>query len=259
MISVTILTKNSERHLDKVLEALQAFDEVVIYDTGSTDQTLCIARQYGNVKVYEGPFEGFGPTHNCASEKASHDWILSIDSDEIVSEELVKEIRSLQLEDRCVYSIWRKNLFNGKWIRWCGWYPDRVKRLYNRRSTSYNGAQVHESVITTGMQTISLKHPLIHYPYEDISDFLHKMQHYSHLFAKEHAGKKKSSLSRALIHGACAFFKSYIIKRGFMGGREGWVISLYNAHCAYYKYLKLWHENLVRAHGTSRIHLSDDN
>jgi glycosyltransferase involved in cell wall biosynthesis len=241
-ISVTVLTKNSERCLAEVLKALADFDEVVVYDTGSTDRTLSIAREYPNVVLHEGYFDGFGPTHNRASSLAHNDWILSIDSDEVATKELVKEIKALQPSPGTVYTVWRQNYFNGKWIRWCGWYPDRQVKLYNRTQTAFSEAQVHEAVITTGLQVVDLEHPVKHYPYPDIASFLAKMQQYSTLYAQQAKGKP-SSVWKAVGHGSFAFFKSYFLKRGFLGGREGFIISAYNAHTALYKYLKLLEAN----------------
>lgn len=243
-ISVTILTKNSQKYLPEVLSALQKiFDEVLIYDTGSCDQTLEIARQFPNTIIYERSFIGFGPTHNLASSLAKHDWILSIDSDEIVTPELANEIQALTLMRGSVYSFPRHNEYRGKWIRWCGWYPDRQIRLYNRLDTQFTEAQVHEAVEVRDLKEVSLEAPLRHYSYHQVSDFLHKMQSYSSLFALQNQGKKSSSLSKALRHGFYAFFKSYILKRGFLGGREGFEISFYNANTSFYKYLKLAEAN----------------
>lgn len=239
MISVTILTKNSQHYLEEVLSSLRSFDEVVVYDTGSTDSTLEIAKRYPNVTIHQKLFRGFGPTHNDASAIAKHDWILSIDSDEVVTAEMAAEIVARQLNPGSVYSFPRNNYFNGKWIRWCGWYPDRQIRLYNRTRTRFTDAQVHEAIIDKGMQNVPLAGAIKHYSYDKIADFLTKMQFYSDLFAKQNRGKKKSSVWKALGHGWFAFVKSYILKRGFMGGYEGFVISAYNGHTAFYKYLKL--------------------
>ena len=242
-ISVTILTKNSAKYLQEVLEAVQTFDEVLIYDNGSTDMTLEIAKQFPNVRIEKGTFEGFGITHNKASNLAKHDWILSIDSDEVVTPSLLKEIRESLLDIQSIYSFPRHNYFNGKFIQWCGWYPDKVIRLYNRTVTHFSDSQVHESIKDLNMKKIEMKAPLIHYSYASISDFLTKMQSYSTLFATQNAGKKSSSLSKAILHGIFAFCKSYLIKRGFMGGYEGFIISAYNGHTAFYKYLKLYEAN----------------
>lgn len=243
MISVTILTRNSRRHIAEVLAALKLFDEVIIYDTGSTDDTLKIAKSFPNVSIKEEAFLGFGPTHNLASKAAKYDWILSIDSDEIATKEMVDEILREPLNPRAVYSFSRHNYFNGKFIKWCGWYPDRRVRLYHRNETSFSNDEVHEGVISLGMREIKIKGPLKHYSYDSIREFLEKMQLYSELFAKQHANKKKSSLLKAVSHGFFGFFKSYILKRGILGGYEGFVISLYNGHTAYYKYLKLYEAN----------------
>lgn len=242
-ISVTILTRNSQKYLHEVLNALKNFDEVVLYDTGSNDTTISIAQLFPNVTIYQKEFRGFGPTHNDASNLARNHWILSIDSDEVVTPEMANEISTLKLDENCVYSFPRNNFFNKKWIKWCGWCPDRQIRLYHRKKTCFTNAQVHEAIDATNMKIVPLHNPFIHYSYETISDFLTKMQLYSDLFAQQHKGKKKSSLWKAISHGSFAFFKSYFIKKGFLGGYEGFVISSYNAHTAFYKYLKLYETN----------------
>jgi glycosyltransferase involved in cell wall biosynthesis len=242
-ISVTILTKNSHKYLKEVLEAVAPFDEVVIYDNGSTDETLEIAASFPNVNILKGPFLGFGKTHNRVSNLAKNDWILSVDSDEVVTPELAQQILSRPLVRGSVYSFPRHNEYNGKWIRWCGWYPDRQLKVYNRLDTQFTHADVHESIIATGLNEIKLNAPLKHYSYATLSDFLAKMQSYSDLFAKQNQGKKHSSPCKAVLHGWFAFFKSYVVKRGFLGGYEGFLISAYNGHTAFYKYLKLYEAN----------------
>ncbi len=250
MISITILTKNSEKYLRQVLDSLESFPEVVILDTGSSDSTKDIALSYKNVRLHTSPFTGFGPTHNIASSLATYDWILSMDSDEIMSEELKKEIEALALDETAVYTIPRKNIYRGKHIKGCGWHPDRVKRLYNRTKTKFSDALVHESVLTEGMRVIDLKHPLIHFPYDSIQSFLKKLDSYSTLYAEQYAGKKSISFISALSHTIWAFLRSYILKNGWLLGREGLEISIYNANAAFYKYLKLIEKNeeLSRSH-----------
>lgn len=245
LISVTVLAKNSQQYLKEVLSALKPFGEVLLYDTGSTDQTLDIARTFPNVKIVTAPFVGFGPTHNLASATAKYDWILSIDSDEVVTLEMMHDIARLAADLEAVYAFPRHNYFNGKFIKWCGWYPDKQIRLYNRTKTRFSDAQVHEAIVSKEMQVIALKGPMIHYSYASISDFLSKMQAYSALFAQQNCGKKSSSPCKAILHGLFAFFKSYFIKCGFLGGYEGFVISAYNGHTAYYKYLKLYEANVL--------------
>lgn len=243
MISATILTKNSAKYLPEVLSALKPLDEVLVYDNGSTDETISIARSFPNCRVVEGEFKGFGPTHNIASNHARNSWIFSVDSDEVPSKELVEEILQMQLDPACVYSCPRQNYFNGKWIYSCGWYPDRANRLYNKEKTRFTDALVHETVETKGMRTAELKGHLKHYSYDSLNDFLKKMQSYSSLFAEQQAGKKRSSPFSAIGHGMAAFFKCYVLKRGFTQGYEGFVISIYNGHTAFWKYMKLYEIN----------------
>lgn len=242
-ISVTILTKNSQKYLQEVLEALRAFEEVLIYDNGSTDNTLDIAAGFPNVRICIGNFEGFGPTHNKASALAKWDWILSIDSDEVVTPEMASEIAKTHLDPSSVYNFPRHNYFNGTFIKWCGWYPDRQTRLYNKLKTRFTDAQVHEAIITDGMQRVDMKSPIRHYSYANHADFLAKMQSYSDLFARQYCGKRRSSPWKAVWHGFGAFMRAYIIKKGFLGGYEGFVISIYNGNTAFYKYLKLYEAN----------------
>ena len=242
-ISITILTKNNSQTISRTLNSLLDFDEVLIYDNGSSDATIETARKFKNVKVIEGPFLGFGPTHNLASSLTKHDWILSLDSDEVLSMELVSEIQNLVKDPDTVYSFPRHNYYREKFIRGCGWYPDRQFRLYNRNCTKFTSVEVHEQIIVDGCIHVPLNHPIIHYSYTSIEDFLQKMQVYSTLFAKEHCGKKKSSPMKAILHGAYAFIKTFIIKRGFIDGYEGLLISSYNAHTSYYKYMKLYEAN----------------
>jgi len=246
-ISVTILAKNSSETIGPVLESLKDFSEVLLIDTGSSDRTKEIANQFSNVRIIDLPFQGFGNTHNIASQLASNDWILSIDSDEIVTPELSNEILHCQLDPKNVYVLNRQNYFNGKWMKGCsGWYPDPIVRLYHRESTQFNNADVHEKVLSDHLGKVRLKGDLIHTPYLSIESLLAKMQLYSTLFAKQNKSKT-SSLGKALLHAFSAFMKNYFFKRGFLGGKEGFIISLYNAHVTYYKYLKLAYPELLKA------------
>ncbi len=243
MISVTILTKDSEKHLKKVLEKCQSFDEVIVLDNGSVDGTLEIASSFKNVKIYKEAFCGFGPLHNLAVDYASNEWILSLDSDEVLSDALIAEIQAKDLDKKSIYSFSMRNYYNGRWIKACGWHPDRHLRLFNRQSTRFSNDFVHEKVIQDGLEEVRLEGHLLHYSYDSIEDFLRKMQAYSKLFAEQNCGKKSSSLMKAILHGLFAFFKSYILKRGIFFAYEGFVISIYQANTAFYKYLKLYEAN----------------
>jgi len=146
-ITVTILTKNSQKHIKKCLQALSNFNEIIILDNGSNDKTLEIAKQFENIKIFKNQFIGFGPLKNLAIKYASNEWILSVDSDEILSKELVYEILNLRLEYNCIYSILRHNYYNKEKVNCCGWQNDWVCRLFNKKHTQFNNKKVHESLI----------------------------------------------------------------------------------------------------------------
>jgi glycosyltransferase involved in cell wall biosynthesis len=244
VISITILTKNSQKHIAAVLEALREFDDVVIADTGSTDATIEIAKRFPNVTVQSLSFKGFGPTHNTASSFAKNDWIFSVDSDEIVSPELKSEIlQHTHLQEDQVYSVWRQNMYRGRHIKGCGWYPDRVVRLYNRKKTCFSTDLVHEKILKNNCTIIELANPLVHFPFETISDFLRKIDIYSGLYAQQRPHAEASML-KAVSHALYAFAKSYFFQRGWLLGAEGLEISWYNMNCAFYKYAKLREKKL---------------
>jgi glycosyltransferase involved in cell wall biosynthesis len=243
MISVCILTKNSEATLRETLESTRAFPDVVIYDNGSTDGTLEMARSFPNVQVQTGPFIGFGPLRNVAAGWAKHDWILALDSDEVLSPPLIEELQRAQPEKGYIYRISRHNFHNHKRIKGCGWENDWVVRLYNRLETGYSESEVHEAVLKKELRVVSLRRPIYHTPFRSTEEFLSKMQHYSTLFAKQHEGKRRSSFPRALASGLFAFLRSYVFQKGFLLGQEGFAISLYNGNTAFYKYIKLAERN----------------
>lgn len=244
-ISATILTRDSARRLREVLEALAWCDEVVVLDTGSTDDSVAIARGYRNTQVHErtGQFPGFGRAHREAVALARHDWILSIDSDEVLSPELAQEIAALRLCRQTVYTVPFLNHLNGRVIRSCGWHREWHERLFNRRVTNFCASDVHEKVQTADLAVVALTHPVHHYSYESVDDFLRKMQAYSQLFAAQNVGRKASSPGKAVRHGAWAFIKSYLLQRGFLDGYEGLLISAYKSQTAFWKYLLLHEAN----------------
>jgi glycosyltransferase involved in cell wall biosynthesis len=244
VISVCILAKNSEHTLPDTLESLRQFDEIILLDTGSTDQTIEKAQAFENVVIHQSPFNGFGLLRNQAAAIAKHDWILTIDSDEVLSSDLQDEILTLFLDPGCVYEINFWNYYNGKRITGCGWHPERHIRLYHRQSTQFSDSLLHEGIIRKPpLKVVRLKHPIFHTPYRSTHDLISKMQLYSDLFARQYRGKRTSSFSKALGHALGAWIKSYIVKRGFLMGKEGIIISWYNANVAFYKYLKLFELN----------------
>ena len=244
-ISATILTKNSAAHLAETLGALAWCDEVVIFDTGSTDDTLAIARRAVNVVVHQlsGPFPGFGRAHQHAVALARHDWILSIDSDEVVSAELAREITNLKLDPHVVYTVPFHNYFNGRLITSCGWFPDRHERLFNRTVTNFCSSAVHERVQPKDLTVELLQGAVRHYSYDSSDDFLRKMRAYSQLFAQQNVGRKSGGPVKAVSRSVWAFIKSYFFERGIFDGAEGLIISAYKAQTVFWKYTLLHEAN----------------
>jgi len=243
-ISVTILTKNSQTYIDECLSALSDFDEIIVLDNGSTDSTIEIAKSFANVKVFENEFIGFGPLKNLALSYASNEWILSVDSDEIFSKELVEEILNAKLDESCVYSILRDNYYNKKLVKCCGWANDYVDRLFNKNTTKFNDKQVHEGLILSEkIELKKLTNTFKHYSFDRAEQLLDKMNKYSTLHAVENCGKKSSSVFKALYRSMFAFFKNYFLQKGFLYGYEGLIISVSNANGVFYKYIKLYEEN----------------
>jgi len=243
MISVVMLCKNSSDTLTKVLDQLLDFDEVILLDTGSTDNSLDIAKNYKNVKIFSKKFDGFGNLRNEGAKLSKNDWILALDTDEIISKDLKKEIFSKKLDPTNIYGFSFLNFYNNKLIKCCGWHNEKHLRLYNRTKTSFSKSLVHEKLLEKDVKTEYLKSYVSHFSYRKTDDFLQKMIKYTTLFAEQNKNKKKSSLTKAIFHGLFAFFKSYILKKGFLAKKEGFIISVYNANVAFYKYLKLFELN----------------
>lgn len=244
MISVAIIVKDGEKYMEQCLQSLAPFDEVLLLDTGSTDRTLEIARRFQNVRIEQREFAGFGPTKNLAAELASHNWVLSVDSDEVVTPELASEIQSLSLDDQTVYRFSRHSYYRGRFIKGCGWYPDKILRLYNKQRTGLNDNQVHESVmVKEGMSVVDLKGALKHYPYDSAGSLVTKLQFYSTLFAEQNKGKLQSSPWKAVSRGFAAFLKGYVIRKGFLDGYAGFHIAFSQGLATYLKYLKLYEAN----------------
>ena len=242
-ISVCILVKNAQSTLQECLQSLCEFGEIVLLDNESTDDTLKIAQEfnatYKNLRIEKSEFIGFGALKNLAVSFAKNEWILSIDSDEVLENEALNEIKALNLSKNCIVALPRKNLYANEWIRACGWHPDFVWRIFNKNFTKFNDNKVHESVILpTNSQKIQLKGALRHYAFNDIAQLIDKMQRYSGLWAKQNAHKGSSPL-KACVRGMWSFVRSYFFKKGVFYGYKGFIISVCNALGVFFKYMKL--------------------
>ena len=239
MLSVIIITKNEASHVGRCLESVSWADEIIVLDSGSDDETVAICRRYTE-KVYETDWPGFGIQKQRALAKASQDWILSIDADEVVTRELRTQIeKALQQEQFNGYEIPRLSSYCGKQIRHGGWWPDYVLRLFRRQSGRFSESLVHEKIFVEGAVG-RLVAPLLHESFVNLEEVLHKVDSYSTLNAKMlHERGVKSSLAKAIIKALWNFFRTYIIKLSILDGSQGLMLALSNAEGTYYKYAKL--------------------
>lgn len=232
-VSVVIMAKNAQDTLALSLDSLNAFNEVILYLNDSTDDTEAIAKKYPNVKIIKGEFIGFGETKNKAGEYAQNDWILSLDSDEILSPEIIEEISVADYNDiTTLFRLKRDNYFLGYKTQ----NSDHIVRIYNKKHTKFNDKKVHESVIVPKeSQVITLKNVFIHLNITDINQTLTKLIMYTDLGAKD---KKTCYFIVVISKAFFAFFKTYIIKGNFLRGWVGFAVAINSANKRYYKYLK---------------------
>ena len=241
-ISVVIIVKDGGKTIRATLDALIHFSDVVIYDNGSTDDTLTIIDRYPNVNLIQGDFSGFGPTKNKAATYAKHDWILSLDADEVASSLFLEGLKKIKLNQKMVYQIFRKNFYKNTHVKHC-WNNDKIVRLYYRKETQFDNKKVHERIESKEMSVELLTGFIDHYPYNNITDFIKKLDMYSSEFARDNVGKKSSSPARAILNGSFSFFKTYFLKRGFLDGYAGLVIAFSHMATNFYKYIKLYELN----------------
>ena len=245
-ISVCILVKNAQNTLPQCLESLRDFGEIVLLDNNSTDKTLQIAQEfntaYKNLRIEKSEFIGFGALKNLCVSYAKNEWILSIDSDEVLENEALSEIKTLDLKQNCVVALGRKNLYDGEWIKACGWYPDFVWRIFNKNFTGFNDNFVHESVkIPQNAEKIYLKNALKHYAVNSMESIIAKMNRYTSFSAQEKFKKgKKASFLGAIVRFHLTFFRDYFLRKGFLYGYKGFIVALLNAEGAFYRYAKLY-------------------
>lgn len=241
-ISAVLIVKNEAQHLRQCLETLTWADEIVVLDSGSQDATCAIAAEFGAKVSVNADWQGFGVQRQRAEALASNDWILMIDADERVTPALKESILAAIKAPPAVYSISRLSWCFGRFIRHSGWYPDRVLRLYPRGQASYNAALVHEKLIVPeGLSVTPLAGDLEHYTYRDLRHYLEKSAHYADAWAEQRAAQgKRGSLGRGITHGIACFLKMYLLKAGFLDGRQGLLLALLSAHSTFCKYADLW-------------------
>lgn len=241
-LSVVMIVKNESRNLPRCLDSLDWADEIVVLDTGSTDDTVDIARSRGCKTANLENWEGFGKAKQAAVELATHDWVLSIDADEVVSPELRKELQGLRQRDfeGLAWRLRRRSYYLGRSIRYCGWQNDAPLRLFHRRQGGFNSKPVHESV-ATDQKKRTCQGYLYHYTYPTREGHFSRMRLYGDLAARELSDKgKRSNPLEAIIRAKLKFLKMYILRLGFLDGWTGFQLCLNSAWGVGYKYFKLW-------------------
>jgi glycosyltransferase involved in cell wall biosynthesis len=239
-LGVAVIAHNADRRLAQCLAALAFADDIVVVDGGSTDDTVAIARAHRARVVVAADWPGFGPQKNRALAALSTDWILSIDTDEVVTPELAASIRaSIRAPQADVYAIDRLSGFCGQWVHHSGWYPDWVPRLFRRGAARFSDDLVHERLVFDGGAR-RLDGRLLHYSYEDVETVLRKLDAYSSAGARQRrAAGERASFGKAVRRGLWAFVRTYLLRRGFLDGRAGLMIAIFNAETVYYRFLKL--------------------
>tara|TARA_R110002051_G_scaffold271361_1_gene331699 strand:- start:52 stop:822 length:771 start_codon:yes stop_codon:yes gene_type:complete len=238
-ISVFIITYNEERILDKCLNKLSWVDEIVIVDSGSTDATLEICKKY-DVKVFHKDFNGFGEQKQFALEQTSNEWVLSLDADEILSDELIIEIQSAIKNNSAIkgYYIKRKHVFLGKIFNYGHESKQYILRLFKKSNGRFNGLKVHEEIILDG-ETTKLTSDFLHFTTRSLDSYVEKLNKYAAIYAEgKYLNSKKYSILEIFIKVKFEFLKKYIIELNFLNGKEGFYWSYLAAYYSGLKYIK---------------------
>jgi (heptosyl)LPS beta-1,4-glucosyltransferase len=244
-LAIAMIAKNEADNLVACLRSCEALaDEIIVVDGGSSDNTADIARELG-AKVFAQPdWEGFGKQRRFAQSHVTSDWIFWIDADERITPELKTSIKEAVSADQqnTIYSTARLSWVFGRFIRHSGWYPDSVLRLHPAKLTQYTDAAVHERLaVPQGASIKPLSGDLLHYTYKDMHHYLVKSAQYADLWAQQRqACGKRSSLSQGMLHGIGCFLRMYLLKVGFLDGRQGLLLALLSAHSTFAKYADLW-------------------
>jgi glycosyltransferase involved in cell wall biosynthesis len=250
-ISCIIITRDEARNIKRCLDSVRWADEIVVVDSESTDDTKRIASEFTD-RIFDLKWEGFGSAKEFARTQAREDWILSVDADEEVSEKLREEIKRTvdSREPAHGYLIPRRSNFLGRWMRYGGWYPDAVLRLFRKDSGHFTLSRVHEEVQVRG-KTGRLKNDLLHYTDPDFAHYLAKLNRYTSLDAAGlfEAGAK-STFWDITLRPPAVFLKMYLVRAGFLDGIHGLILAIASAFHVFSKYVKLWH--LCRSQGHNK-------
>jgi glycosyltransferase involved in cell wall biosynthesis len=242
-LSVILITRNEEANLEDCLASLEGIaQQIIVVDTNSTDRTLEIAQNYGATIIQPLDWPGFGPQKNRALDLACNDWVLSLDADERLTPALRSEILTAIHHSAKIdcFAIPRLSWYCGRFIRHSGWSPDYVDRLFKRGTARFSDDLVHERLIPKGA-VAKLENPMLHYSFRNFSQVLSKIDRYSSASAEQaYSCGKRSNPCKAILHGFWAFFRTYVLKVGFLDGKHGLALAISNGEGSYYRYMKIW-------------------
>lgn len=239
-LSVVIIARNEAKNIGRCLASVSWADEIIMIDSGSEDDTVAVAESYG-ARIFDRPFTGYGTAKREGVEKATSDWILSIDADEEVTPELRDEIKTVlnRETNEAGFFIKRKTMFLGRWIKHCGWYPDHILRMFRKSRGNFNDAVVHEKVSVEGATGV-LKNELLHYSYPSLEDYFRKFGWYTTLGAEEAARRGvRAGWFDIALKPPVSFLSHYVMKQGFRDGLEGFLVSVLSAMAVMVKYAKV--------------------
>ena len=240
-VSVILITYNEEENIEACLQSVAWADEIIVVDSKSRDRTVEIARRF-TPHVISSEWMGYSSNKNLALEHATCDWVLWIDADERVPEELAREIRELVEANppENGFEVARKAFFLGRWIKHCGWYPGWVLRLFRRGTARFTDQKVHEGLVLEGERG-RLRHALLHYTDNSLEHYLWKFNRYTSYAAEELAEKgRRAGALTILLRPLHTFVRMYFLKLGFLDGVEGLMLCLLSAGYVAAKYAKLW-------------------
>lgn len=238
-LSIIIITKNEESCIRQCLESVHFADEIIVLDSGSTDNTVNICREFTE-HVYVTDWPGFGIQKQRALDKATGDWVLNLDADEVITEALANEIHHAITNNKHIaYYVPSKVNYCGKYLRYGDWHNVKALRLFERENAKYDNNLVHEKIMVNG-SIGTLKNHMYHNSQPILEDTIQKINHYSTLSAKMKSEQgKTATLRKAIVHGLWTFFRGYFLRLGFLDGRRGFMLAVSNAEGSYYRYVKL--------------------
>lgn len=245
-ITVAVIAKNEADRIQFLLKSVAFSDEVIVVDSGSTDGTQSISRQHG-ARVIETEWRGYAGQKQFAMEQATSEWVLNLDADEAVSDDLSKEILDAIANsgpDIAAFSMPRLSKYLGRWIRHGGWYPDRKIRLVRKNAGTWKGDGLHETLVVDG-HTVNLKSPILHYVYRNIFDQIATINRFSDISASARGKTGGWYVVAGLGHALGKIFECYVWKRGLLDGLAGLIIAVNSAFYVFLKHAKAWEQGLT--------------